>query len=267
MRSRARSRRSRRGRRRSQDRREAANAPASSLGVGGRRHLRGDRADRADGGRPAAVSPVPARDRVFGVAALAGRAAVGLGAVRGIGPVRDRVDVLAVAAGRAVRVVGGVLAVGPVDGDRECRGSRCGRDRRGKEQDRQQRAVQSPPPGLHRSGGKWRRTHQSGRRRPALFGGTMRIPANRRNRRDGSTRLVPRFGRSAAGSACGERAATPAAPEGAATAGAADADGHVAPSPSTVGANAAVAKTLPLADPQDFEDAQRGLVASDRTSS
>jgi hypothetical protein len=43
----------------------------------------------------------------------------------------------------------------------------------------------------------------------------------------------------------------------------ADAQGHTAPTHFTEAANAAVAKALPLADPQDFEDAQRGLVASD----
>jgi alkyl sulfatase BDS1-like metallo-beta-lactamase superfamily hydrolase len=42
-----------------------------------------------------------------------------------------------------------------------------------------------------------------------------------------------------------------------------DAQGHTAPSPFTVAANAAVAKALPLDDPQDFEDVHRGLVASD----
>ena len=43
----------------------------------------------------------------------------------------------------------------------------------------------------------------------------------------------------------------------------ADAQGNTAPTRFTEGANAAVAKALPLADAQDFEDAQRGLVASD----
>lgn len=43
----------------------------------------------------------------------------------------------------------------------------------------------------------------------------------------------------------------------------ADAQGHTAPSRHTVAANAAVAAALPLADRQDFEDANRGLVASD----
>ncbi len=40
----------------------------------------------------------------------------------------------------------------------------------------------------------------------------------------------------------------------------ADAQGNTAPTRFTEAANAAVAKSLPLADPQDFEDAQRGLV-------
>ena len=56
----------------------------------------------------------------------------------------------------------------------------------------------------------------------------------------------------------------PGAPPAAPTAGTgADAMGHTAPTPSTVAANAAFAKLLPLADPQDFEDAKRGLVLSD----
>src|SRR5262245_27445030 len=42
-----------------------------------------------------------------------------------------------------------------------------------------------------------------------------------------------------------------------------DARGHTAPSAVTQAANAAVAKALPLDDRQDFEDVQRGLVASD----
>ncbi len=45
--------------------------------------------------------------------------------------------------------------------------------------------------------------------------------------------------------------------------GAADALGHTPPTPATAAANAAVANELPLADPQDFEDAKRGLVAGD----
>jgi linear primary-alkylsulfatase len=45
--------------------------------------------------------------------------------------------------------------------------------------------------------------------------------------------------------------------------GAADAQGHTAPTPVTASANAAVTKALPLDDPQDFEDARRGLVAGD----
>ncbi|MCC6641867.1 MAG: MBL fold metallo-hydrolase [Deltaproteobacteria bacterium] len=46
-------------------------------------------------------------------------------------------------------------------------------------------------------------------------------------------------------------------------AGSADAQGNTAPAADTVRANAAVAGELPLDDPQDFEDARRGLVASD----
>src|SRR5690348_14322708 len=42
-----------------------------------------------------------------------------------------------------------------------------------------------------------------------------------------------------------------------------DVDGHTAPTPLTASANAAVANALPLADPQDFDDARRGLVAGD----
>ncbi len=50
---------------------------------------------------------------------------------------------------------------------------------------------------------------------------------------------------------------------GAPGAGMPDAQGHGAPSASTAAANAAVAEALPLDDPQDFEDARRGLVASE----
>lgn len=42
-----------------------------------------------------------------------------------------------------------------------------------------------------------------------------------------------------------------------------DAQGHVAATPDTAAANAAVAAALPIADAQDFEDARRGLVASE----
>jgi alkyl sulfatase BDS1-like metallo-beta-lactamase superfamily hydrolase len=45
--------------------------------------------------------------------------------------------------------------------------------------------------------------------------------------------------------------------------GNADAQGHTAPSAATRDANAKVADALNLADPQDFEDARRGLIASD----
>ena len=49
------------------------------------------------------------------------------------------------------------------------------------------------------------------------------------------------------------------------TAGApsADAQGFTDPTQKTVAAQAVVARSLPLADQQDFEDARRGLVASD----
>ncbi|MFN2425641.1 MAG: alkyl/aryl-sulfatase [Candidatus Binatia bacterium] len=61
------------------------------------------------------------------------------------------------------------------------------------------------------------------------------------------------------------------APDGRAPAGAPvaagdsapDADGHTAATRFTVESNAAVAAQLPLADTQDFEDARRGLLASD----
>jgi alkyl sulfatase BDS1-like metallo-beta-lactamase superfamily hydrolase len=43
----------------------------------------------------------------------------------------------------------------------------------------------------------------------------------------------------------------------------ADANGFTAPTAETLAAQAAVARALPLADQQDFEDARRGLVASD----
>jgi alkyl sulfatase BDS1-like metallo-beta-lactamase superfamily hydrolase len=43
----------------------------------------------------------------------------------------------------------------------------------------------------------------------------------------------------------------------------ADALGFTAPTRETIAAQAAVARALPLADPQDFEDAGRGLVAND----
>jgi len=42
-----------------------------------------------------------------------------------------------------------------------------------------------------------------------------------------------------------------------------DAQGHTAPTAATLAANAAVARSLALEDPQDFEDARRGLVASE----
>ncbi len=43
----------------------------------------------------------------------------------------------------------------------------------------------------------------------------------------------------------------------------ADAQGHTAPTETTAKANARVLEELPLDDPQDFEDARRGLIASD----
>ncbi|MEH6589737.1 MAG: alkyl sulfatase dimerization domain-containing protein [Halioglobus sp.] len=42
----------------------------------------------------------------------------------------------------------------------------------------------------------------------------------------------------------------------------ADAQGHTAPTAATINANREVAASLPLSDPQDFEDANRGLIAS-----
>jgi alkyl sulfatase BDS1-like metallo-beta-lactamase superfamily hydrolase len=42
-----------------------------------------------------------------------------------------------------------------------------------------------------------------------------------------------------------------------------DLAGNTAPSAQTAALNASVAKSLPLADQQDFEDAKRGLIASD----
>lgn len=61
--------------------------------------------------------------------------------------------------------------------------------------------------------------------------------------------------------ACSREGAAPSRPGDADAA--ADAQGHSAPTRFTVEANAAVARALPLADPQDFEDARRGLVASE----
>jgi alkyl sulfatase BDS1-like metallo-beta-lactamase superfamily hydrolase len=62
---------------------------------------------------------------------------------------------------------------------------------------------------------------------------------------------------------CNPSATPPPADPGTAADAAPDAQGHVAPTADTAAANAAVAKALPLADAQDFEDAKRGLVASD----
>ena len=61
--------------------------------------------------------------------------------------------------------------------------------------------------------------------------------------------------------ACGRQAERGAAPSS--TQPADDESGATAPSPFTEQAQGAVAKSLPLADPQDFEDARRGLLASD----
>jgi alkyl sulfatase BDS1-like metallo-beta-lactamase superfamily hydrolase len=60
--------------------------------------------------------------------------------------------------------------------------------------------------------------------------------------------------------ACGKAQESP--PAGA-PAGPPDAQGHTAPTPLTAETNAAVAKALPLADQQDFEDVRHGLVASE----
>ena len=59
------------------------------------------------------------------------------------------------------------------------------------------------------------------------------------------------------------RESTPPAPSGAASPSAADAVGATPATTTTEAAQAAVARALPLADTQDFEDASRGLVASD----
>jgi alkyl sulfatase BDS1-like metallo-beta-lactamase superfamily hydrolase len=59
----------------------------------------------------------------------------------------------------------------------------------------------------------------------------------------------------AAALACGRPESPPAG------GGAADAQGHTAATGDTTTANAAVAKALPLADQQDFDDVRRGLVA------
>ena len=59
--------------------------------------------------------------------------------------------------------------------------------------------------------------------------------------------------------ACGRAEPPPRGPGGDAP----DAQGRSAPTAYTLAANAATARGLPLDDPQDFEDARRGLVASD----
>jgi alkyl sulfatase BDS1-like metallo-beta-lactamase superfamily hydrolase len=56
--------------------------------------------------------------------------------------------------------------------------------------------------------------------------------------------------------ACGRKGPPPGA-------SGADAQGHTAPTGATVRANAAVARSLPLDDPRDFEDARRGLIAGE----
>jgi alkyl sulfatase BDS1-like metallo-beta-lactamase superfamily hydrolase len=43
----------------------------------------------------------------------------------------------------------------------------------------------------------------------------------------------------------------------------ADSNGHTAPTAATVAANAAVLEALDFSNEQDFEDANRGLIASD----
>jgi alkyl sulfatase BDS1-like metallo-beta-lactamase superfamily hydrolase len=62
--------------------------------------------------------------------------------------------------------------------------------------------------------------------------------------------------------ACAREEAPRPAP-GAPDAAAPDAQGHTPPTGATVASNAAVAASLALDDPQDFEDARRGLVASE----
>jgi alkyl sulfatase BDS1-like metallo-beta-lactamase superfamily hydrolase len=66
-----------------------------------------------------------------------------------------------------------------------------------------------------------------------------------------------------AAAACRRAEEAPTAPAPAPGVGA-DARGHTAPSRATADANAAVARDLPLADAQDFADARRGLVASEK---
>jgi alkyl sulfatase BDS1-like metallo-beta-lactamase superfamily hydrolase len=61
----------------------------------------------------------------------------------------------------------------------------------------------------------------------------------------------------ALGAACGGESSGPSQAE------AADAQGHTAPSSFTVARNAASSRELALEDPQDFEDARRGLLRSD----
>jgi alkyl sulfatase BDS1-like metallo-beta-lactamase superfamily hydrolase len=63
--------------------------------------------------------------------------------------------------------------------------------------------------------------------------------------------------------ACGKPASLPTASVPTAADSGPDLQGHTAPSSFTVAANAKAVADLPLDDPQDFEDARRGLIASD----
>lgn len=67
----------------------------------------------------------------------------------------------------------------------------------------------------------------------------------------------------AVGSLLAACSSKPATPSFDATGAAPDAAGNTAPTAATAAANQAVAEALPLSDPQDFEDARRGLIASD----
>ncbi|HET9063099.1 MAG TPA: alkyl sulfatase dimerization domain-containing protein, partial [Candidatus Binatia bacterium] len=63
--------------------------------------------------------------------------------------------------------------------------------------------------------------------------------------------------------ACGKPASPPTASVPAAADSGPDVQGHTAPTSFTVAANAKAVADLPLDDPQDYEDARRGLIASD----
>lgn len=63
--------------------------------------------------------------------------------------------------------------------------------------------------------------------------------------------------------ACGKPASPPTASVPTAGDSGPDVQGHTAPTSFTVAANAKAVADLPLDDPQDFEDARRGLIASD----